>query len=690
MLFKTALIFFAVLIIAFLPVSSFLFFIKNDAFTNYFPPKFFISESLSAGHLPLWNPYINFGFPQYGDMNSGYWSPVTWLLAATVGYNAYSFTIELLLYILLGGLGMYQLTGIWKLNSRVRIIAGIAFMCCGYNIGHLQHFNWISGAAFLPWCMWSYLTLLNKFSLASATRTALLFYLLISSAHPGIIIGSFYFFTGLFIFYIFNGRHAPAKEKYKVPIITHLVLLGLLLILSAGMLTGYLDILPQFIRGEKVSLADSLLAPTNLKSWISALLPFAVVKNDHFFQTDPSMRNCYFSVTLLLFFILAFLNKKNKWQKFLLISGLLFALLAAGGFFKTIAYKFIPLVGYVRLNGEFSIFALCCFILIAAIELDKFIRQKNKFNGKIVWIYYILELLTIGAVMFGLYNATGNQEGLLYVSGIFTQAGLVDKLKTLIDAVGFYDTFWIAGIIQTFFLWGIKWSLKSGNSRLLQQLTIVNLVIMSLLNIPYTGVGKASLSEVQEILNKSPKGIPTPVLQPIAMNDTIPSGETLMIGHWSMYNKQVGVTTEVPYPIILKNMRVYFDSTGGNAGLSFNDRPFMFTLPTDEKDSLKITRFSPAEIHANVQSPKGGRLVLQQNFYPHWYYLDGSGKKEMNREGINFMNIPLEQGKNNIIILFEPQWVLRLMLLSATAFFVCCMALALSWIRSFYLSWHRK
>src|SRR6187549_2828878 len=117
---KTVLFFIVVLFIAFLPVSTFLFFLKNDAFNGYFPPKFFMSESIHAGHLPLWNPYINFGIPQYGDMSGGYWSPITWLIASTVGYNAYSLTIELLLYILIGGIGLYKLTGFWQLDKRVR------------------------------------------------------------------------------------------------------------------------------------------------------------------------------------------------------------------------------------------------------------------------------------------------------------------------------------------------------------------------------------------------------------------------------------------------------------------------------------------------------------------------------------------------------------------------------------------
>ena len=69
------------------PISLFLFGIKNDILTDYFPTRFFMSESLHAGFIPWWNPYVNFGIPQYAEMNSSYWSPITWLIAAIPGYS---------------------------------------------------------------------------------------------------------------------------------------------------------------------------------------------------------------------------------------------------------------------------------------------------------------------------------------------------------------------------------------------------------------------------------------------------------------------------------------------------------------------------------------------------------------------------------------------------------------------------
>ncbi|MBP9098281.1 MAG: hypothetical protein KBF74_05655, partial [Ferruginibacter sp.] len=259
---KTFLFFLVILFIAYLPVSSFQFFLKNDAFNGYFPPKFFMSESIQSGYLPLWNPYINFGLPQYGDMSSGFWSPVTWLIASTIGYTAYTFTLELLVYILASGTGMYILCRFYGMDKAVCLVAGVSYMCGGYMIGHLQHFNWISGAALLPWCLWAYQRLQQTFSLKQVLTASLLFYLLAASAHPGITIGALYFFTAYTLFCFFK-QDADISVLKKISSFTkqHVVLLLAIVVLSAGMIAGYADIIPHITRGEKVKEAASITNP---------------------------------------------------------------------------------------------------------------------------------------------------------------------------------------------------------------------------------------------------------------------------------------------------------------------------------------------------------------------------------------------------------------------------------------------
>lgn len=632
-----------------------------------------MGECIHAGYLPLWNPYINFGIPQYGDMSSGYWSPITWLIATVTGYNAYTFTLEVLLYILLSGLGMYKLTGAFKLDNRVRVIAAIALMCGGFNTGHLQHFNWLSGAAFLPWCFWGYLQMLQNASIKNIIRAVLFFYLLVASAHPGITISAFYFFIALLIFWFFkNDGGDTIKKKFKLVTISHGIFLLLFVLLSSGMLAGYLDILPYFVRGEKLTLANSLSNPSNLQTWVSALLPLATVKADAFYHTDISMRNSYFSLTLLLFLLLAVFNKKNAWQKFLLVAGLLFALLAAGGIFKTFAYNYLPFIGYVRLNGEFTIFSLLCFILAAAIELDKFIRQKNKFGGTLQWIYYFIEVVVITSIITGIYKTFAARESFLFRSSdILMQNGLALKLKALVDALSFYDTLWIQGTIQLLILWCIKWCTRFGKWDVLQKILVADMVIACLLNIPFTGVGKASVAQVQAVLRQAPKGIPIPLLQPIKNIDSLPVAQKQLVGDWSLYNKQPGVKEPVTYPIVLKNMNAYFENNLLHPGNNFLSMPFIFIAGSATTNKLLIQNYSPNKIALSVDASTDTKVILQQNFYPHWFYKNGVVKKEVGQAGINFMSAPASKGHNNIVFSFEPTVVKWAILVSVVVFAIC-------------------
>lgn len=591
---KTIFALLVIMFIAYLPASTFLFFIKNDAFNGYFPPKFFMSESLHSGYIPLWNPYINFGIPQYGDMSSAYWNPITWLIAGTTGYNAYTFTIELLLYIFIGGLGMYKLMKYWNVQPIVRIIAAVTFMCCGYNVGHLQHFNWLSGTAFLPWCLWFYLLLQNNLSLKNILFTAIAFYLFISAAHPGLIIGAFYFFLPL-SFYLFftSNKTSIIASRLKLVFLKNIFFLIALIIISAGLIIGYLDILPYFSRGEKVMLASALQNPTSVQSWISFILPFSSTQNDSFFATDISMRNIYISITLFFFLLITIISKKDSWQKFFLITGILFLLLASGGIFKTFAYKFIPLISFVRLDGEFVIFSILCFIIIASIQLNKYITQDIKFEKSVKWIYYIFELIVFAIIVFGLYKMINAKQGLLYsLKNITAENEFSSKLKTLINAISFYDTLWMQGSIQLIILSCIKYSLRKQKWNLLVRVVIADVIISTLLNLPFTGVGQASVKQVQIVLNKSPKGIPVPLLQPIVMNDTLSKAEESLTGDWSFYNKQIGVTDPAVYPITLKNVKQYLQLLTVDSSTSMMKNNFLFSKDTFTNNQIHVLSYN--------------------------------------------------------------------------------------------------
>jgi hypothetical protein len=660
---KTALILAVVVFIAYLPASTFLFFIKNDAFSGYFPPKFFMSESLHSGYLPLWNPYINYGIPQYGDMSSGYWSPITWVIASTVGYNAYSFTIEILFYIFLGGLGVYQLLRHWNISRGIRTVAGISFICCGYNVGHLQHFNWLSGAAFLPWCMWGYLLAMKERNVRSMLIAAFCFYLFIASAHPGLIISAAYFFVAMAVFVFFSHKRDYNGRNFIAGFFTTNILLAVfLLLLSVGLIAGYADIIPHFSRGEKVALESSLREPTTTQSWISALLPFTTVKNDSFFHTDPSMRNVYFGLLPMACVISFVFRRKTAWQKFLAVSGIVFLLLSTGGIIKTIAYRFVPFIGYVRLNGEFIIFFILCFVIIAAIELQRCVDLKK--YASLNRIMFLLLTLLFIAMIGGIATAVHYHDSIIFrISTAWKGAGMAGKLKGVIDGVSFWDTIWIQSAIQVFLLVTMTGALIMKQRKVLYYIAVLDVVLASLLNLPFTGVGKASVHDVQAVLNKSPKRIVVPQLRPIATYDSLTTEEKGLVGDWSFYSKRPGVIKEAPYPIKLKNASLYLDTLVSGNGVTYLQRPYVF-LASGRGDSIAVDAFSSQSVTLAAKPVTNDTLVYQQTFYSHWHYTSNGIKAPVIPYGLSLMAAPVKQGEQQVTFSFEPKRVVTAMIIS--------------------------
>ncbi|MFM7638367.1 MAG: hypothetical protein ACKO67_01430, partial [Bacteroidota bacterium] len=70
-----------------------------DATEIYLPWKYFVTEQVKQGYLPLWNPYMSGGFPQHGD--PGTWYELSYLFAATHEYNLQSLLVEYLTHLLI-------------------------------------------------------------------------------------------------------------------------------------------------------------------------------------------------------------------------------------------------------------------------------------------------------------------------------------------------------------------------------------------------------------------------------------------------------------------------------------------------------------------------------------------------------------------------------------------------------------
>ncbi len=596
-----------IVLLAYTPVLGFLFALKNDAFTGYFPPKMFFGDVLKQGHIPLWNPNLNFGFPIYGDMSMAWWNPITWLIGGLAGYNVYSFTLEEVFYIVLASISFFTLTSYWKWHPTAKVNAGLSYACGGYFIGHLQHFNWLSGMAFFPFVLFFYLKNTEQSSVKNYSGLALSSYFFFTSAHPGLIIGGIYFLLFFFIpdffKHIKNGNRSLIHFS-SVHIISFLVLAATV----AGPVYAFLEVIPHTTRGSKIDAAISLMHPTTFQSWLSVTLPFATVKNDAFFLTDIAMRNCYMGLTTLIFFIAAFRKKiwTNNGQWLCII--LFFGLLSAGGLFGEFCNRFLPLIGYVRLSGEFTIFALIAIIVIAGQEFNKYLPapKSSRLNKIILWLAAILAIVIFVAAL----NIVINHNSIIF-SDAFPNTGLISNLKWTIDHVSFGDTIVLQGCVQFIILISIKKIVQRRND-LLRWLIAADLIFASLLNIPFTGVGKMSPAQVQHLID----GAKADAFIAIKQTDTFNLKKN--IGDLQWYNKTPGNKEVISYPMILSAAEKYFESPRKNA----NDQlPYVFM----DSGHLKNLNYSNDKIQFDLNITAPNRVTLQQINYPGWQIISNSG-----------------------------------------------------------------
>lgn len=121
---------------------------EDDA-VYYFPLRKMVAENLRQGELPLYNHREATGMPLMADPQSAVMHPLTWLFVALPAGLAYSLSI-FGAFALAGG-GAYLYMRRLGLVRAACLIGAIAFMFCGFMVGHRVHLSVIQAAAMLPW-----------------------------------------------------------------------------------------------------------------------------------------------------------------------------------------------------------------------------------------------------------------------------------------------------------------------------------------------------------------------------------------------------------------------------------------------------------------------------------------------------------------------------------------------------------
>lgn len=636
------------LYVAFLPLSSFLFALKNDALTDNFPNKYFFSAALRSGYLPLWNPYLNFGLPLYADPGFAFWHPVTWIFGLT-GYNVHTLSIEILVYIWMGGIFMYELGRYFRHNTLTCFNMGIMYMCCGFFIGNIQHINFLTCAAFLPLVTKTFLQLQEAFSYKRLLFCTVSLYLLSAGGHPAIPIATVYFLAILLVGLLFMRNDDGTKISLSGSAKSNLLLIVCYIGTAAPLLFSWYEIFPYFNRSSPVHQQENLNLGFSIPSYISFLFPFSATADENFFSNDPLMRNGYFSFPGLALFIVAVLQREKKIQVIFTITGVAMLLLSLGGAVKEFLYAHLPLLQYVRTNGEYRVFSLFSFIIAGSFPLNKLLTGKDSFTfNKILATLSGICIFTIAWVSFHPFKTK-----ILSANVSNPAASFSDKIKWWLDNWTLYDRLLVnAVILLTLLLLYFLLKRKIRMRWLLPGIIVADLVIFCWMHLGVTGVQRKSPADIESYFSSVPPGIPVPSLSLIKEN-TRP-GEDLdkITGCWSYYSKQPGTPELCDYPTLFVSTENYFCSP---LPPFINQHPFVFPKKGSSSPfpSLSVKKFSPSEIIVEMVSGANDTLILLQNYYPRWKAFVNDQPAEVQKEYISFMAVRLPDGKNEVRFHFQ-------------------------------------
>lgn len=383
--FKTTL---AVLVILlfYWPVSFGVYSMKWDILNWFFPMRQLVGDLLQAQLLPLWNPYINLGYPLGIDPQSGSLYPLVWLIGYFCGYSVYTIGLEFVLHTIIGFWGFKKLgTRLgWSLNTA--LVVGLLYAGCGFMVGNSQHLTYIISAGWIPWVLSYYYQLWKEPNVRAAAGLSLTMMLLLTGGYPAFFLTIGYTLLAIFLWMTVKNGLQKKYDFCKRIFVLHGLAVLLFLLQSLCFIRFFLESMPLINRTEGLPLAQVQLVPFSPRGLLSLLFPFMISPDVDFWQTDLAMVNVYFGLGAFILVVTQLVFRPTKKVLALFGVALIFMGISFGDYFflRSWLYHSLPLMDMFRYPALFRLFFIVLFLVLTGMGLERLRKEKDlKFSGQI-------------------------------------------------------------------------------------------------------------------------------------------------------------------------------------------------------------------------------------------------------------------------------------------------------------------
>jgi hypothetical protein len=695
-------IFLLVAVLAFFPVSFFLYPVKYDAIDCFYPWRFHIGECLQNGQLPYWNPFQDLGYPIHADPSSGAWYPMVWIIGYFSGYTVYTIGFEFWIHLFFAGIGFYLLAKTLKFEQNYALIAGISYMLCGVFIGNAQHLPYIISAAWLPFVLHFYFRMVQERSYWNSLRAAFFLFLMVSGGYPAFTIILFYLLLLFFCIYLMK----EFQQKDRLNIVhflgRHFVFLFYTVLLCLVLFVSIYQVSPYLSRLGDFELEQALFSPFSPQSFISFITPLASATHTDYFNSDLSMRNGYFGLLPLLFFILGIFAKKPREISILFYFGI-FSLLASVGEYlpvRAFLFHYVPMMNVFRFPSVFRLFfiigALLTGIYFLKTQLELAVWKKRK--------------LQIGALLLVLslfiWIIIARSKGYL---------SLISFMKTELFTDSATATYWqntaFQSLIQLVFLllflialWKINDKKKFVLSVLI--LTLLDLFLATQLNAPSSIYSEhVTARDADKGTAILPKGFPNG--KPVTIEETahLPGIGQPYWKNVSSFQKQFSAEgfnsfsfssyefLESEYPQLFEKIKqnhllLLSDSVVSTGVLSTFKKDSLFTpkqlffepselsvlqhkfLKNQKGDTAILVNYDASRFEILTRTKKQQLLTIFQKKYSGWHARINGKEVPIYKSNLNFMTIIVPEGNTEITFEYKNPLVKTAFYISASTFLI--------------------
>jgi len=624
---------------------------KWDIMDITLPWNHFISESIRGGDLPLWNPYLNNGFPMMGLPDT--WYPITWIIAIIFGMDVWGIQLDYLIHLFIGGYGMFSYTKSKSIDTIFSLALGVSYMFSGFMIGNAQHLGWVIGAAWLPWVFYYFDNLILQQRKINALKFSLVASLLFYGSYLPITIITVYILLAKLIYLVVYRPQLRSKQTVFYLGISAL----LILMISLVGLLGLLELAPNLNRGGPLPLSNDgwgvLTGFLPIEATSSMIVPYAVNGVAGYWGSDISLINFYFGFSILMILIVGLFSRGKKvWTYFGI--GILFLLIAMSEVFPFRAWLYhFPMFDRFRFPSLFRLFAIFFFLLASGFAYAeiKIVRTKEKTLQYLLGIMFFI-ILGITCFYYLKYDLSAGDIFDFGLHSFNRKASFYEKAIVNL----FIHLLWIGGLF-------ISSILGNRGISYLPYFVILEIVVISQFNISETVIhfGDPEIGN-QEIQKYEGREISLDLSKPMNKFDDGYWDEDLT---WFRFNQASITKTPAASgnsPFSLVNIK----EAKANGDYAINNYPLLFFAkiaeqkviePSIDQGSFNRIKMIDANhnkfiLQANIEEETN--LVFLQNYYNGWSATVDEKPVKIKTVNTTFMSIPLQAGKSIVKIYFKP------------------------------------